>query len=111
MSHNSQVARRQRRGILSAGLTVIATLPSTGLHGQTTSTGAMAGASLDLLVPSCLACFYALAIGKQAAPNQQFPTSTEGSVFFSYAPARINYKQAKPISKARPMRDHPGLLN
>jgi len=47
MSHNSQVARRRRRGILSAGLTAIATLPSTGLHGQTTSTSAMAGVSLD----------------------------------------------------------------
>jgi Carboxypeptidase regulatory-like domain len=47
MSHNSQVARRQRRGILSAGLIAIATLLSTSLHGQTTSTGALAGVSLD----------------------------------------------------------------
>ena len=47
MSHNSQVARRQRRGILSAGIIAIATLLSTSLHGQTTSTGALAGVSLD----------------------------------------------------------------
>jgi hypothetical protein len=47
MSHNSQVARRQRRGILSAGLIAIATLLSTSLHGQTTSTGALTGVSLD----------------------------------------------------------------
>ena len=47
MSHNSQVARRQWRGILSAGIIAIATLLSTSLHGQTTSTGALAGVSLD----------------------------------------------------------------
>ena len=47
MSHNSQVARHPQRGILSAGIIAIATLLSTSLHGQTTSTGALAGVSLD----------------------------------------------------------------
>ena len=47
MSHDLQVARRHQRGILSAALMVIATLLSTSLHGQTTSTGALAGVSLD----------------------------------------------------------------
>ena len=47
MSHNSQVARHWQRGILSAGIIAIATLLSASLHGQTTSTGALAGVSLD----------------------------------------------------------------
>ena len=47
MSHDLQVARRHQRGILSAALIVIATLLSTSLYGQTTSTGALAGVSLD----------------------------------------------------------------
>jgi len=47
MSHSSQVARHPQRGILSAGIIAIATLLSTSLHGQTTSTGALAGVSLD----------------------------------------------------------------
>ena len=47
MSHNSQGARHAQRGILSAGIIAIATLLSTSLHGQTTSTGALAGVSLD----------------------------------------------------------------
>ena len=109
MSHNSQVARRQRRGILSAGLTAIATLPSTGLHGQTTSTGAMAGVSLDpsgAELPGVL-----LRLSNRETGRTKSAISDEHGSFFSYAPARINYKQAKPISKARPMRDHPGLLN
>jgi hypothetical protein len=47
MSHNSQGARHPQRAILSAGIIAVATLLSTSLHGQTTSTGALAGVSLD----------------------------------------------------------------
>jgi Carboxypeptidase regulatory-like domain/TonB dependent receptor/TonB-dependent Receptor Plug Domain len=45
MNHSSQVKRHRQRSILSVGL--IAMLLSTGLHGQTASTGALAGVVLD----------------------------------------------------------------
>jgi hypothetical protein len=47
MSHDSQFKRHKRRSIVSVGLMAIATLLSTCLHGQTTSTGALAGVVLD----------------------------------------------------------------
>ena len=45
MNHSSQVKHHWQRSILSVGL--IAMLLSTGLHGQTASTGALAGVALD----------------------------------------------------------------
>jgi len=47
MSQGSQIKRHRQRRIVSAGLMAIATLLSTCLHGQTTSTGAVAGVVLD----------------------------------------------------------------
>ena len=45
MNHSPQVKRHRQRSILSLGL--LATLLSTSLHGQTASTGALAGVALD----------------------------------------------------------------
>jgi hypothetical protein len=47
MSEGSQSKRHTRPGMVSAGLIAIATLLSPGLHGQTTSTGALAGVVID----------------------------------------------------------------
>ena len=98
MSHNSQVARRHQRGILSAGLLAIATLLSISLHGQTTSTGALAGVSLDpsgAELPGVL-----LRLSNRETGRTKSAISDEHGrfSFFSYPPARISYKRAKPIS-------------
>ena len=47
MSHGSQFKLQKQRSIVSAGLIAIAALFSTFLHGQTPSTGALAGVVLD----------------------------------------------------------------
>jgi hypothetical protein len=57
MKHSSQVKRHPQRSILSVGL--IAVLLSSGLHGQTVSTGALAGVALDssgAQLPGVLLC-------------------------------------------------------
>jgi hypothetical protein len=47
MIHGSEIKRYRRRSILPVGLVAITTLSSPCLHSQTTSTGALAGATLD----------------------------------------------------------------